>query len=65
MSITNQVYIKSSVTESAQISDGFKDTIRGMNKSLSYLTVQVGKSIEDLDLKIKNLLSQKLVFRWS
>ena len=58
MSITNQVHIKSSVTESAQISDGFKDTIRGIEKSLSDLTVQVGKCIEDLDLKIKNLLSQ-------
>ena len=52
------MHIKSSVTESAQISDGFKDTIRGIEKSLSDLTVQVGKCIEDLDLKIKNLLSQ-------
>ena len=33
-----------------------KDTIRGMDKSLSDLTVQVGKCIEDLGLKIENLL---------
>ena len=48
--------IKSSVTESAQISDEFKDTISGMDKSLSDLTVQVGKCIEDLGSKIENLL---------
>ena len=51
-------FIKLSVTESAQISDGFKDTTRGMDKSLSDLTVQVGKCIEDLDSKIKNLWNQ-------
>ena len=33
-----------------------KDTIRGMDKSLSDLTVQVGKCIEDLGSKIENLL---------
>ena len=49
-------FIKSSVTESAQISDGFKDTIRGMNKSLSDLIVHVGKYIEDLGSKIEKLL---------
>ena len=52
-------FIKSSVTKSAQISDMFKDTIRGMDKSLSDLTVQVGKYIEDLGSKIENLLSNQ------
>ena len=52
-------FIKSSVTESAQISDGFKDIIRGMDKSMSDLTVQVSKCIEDLGSKIENLLSNQ------
>ena len=34
--------------ESAQISEGLKHTVIGMEKSLTDLTVQVGKSIEDL-----------------
>ena len=52
-------FIKSSVAESAQISDGFKNTIRSMDKSLSDLTVQVGKCIEDLGSRIENLLSNQ------
>ena len=52
-------FTKSSVAESAQISDGFKSTIRSMDKSLSDLTVQVGKCIENLGSRIENLLSNQ------
>ena len=52
-------FTKSSVAESAQISDGFKSTIRSMDKSLSDFTVQVDKCIEDLGSRIENLLSNQ------
>ena len=59
VSITNQMYscqiLKSSVTESAQISDGVKDTNRDIEKSLSDLIVHTDKCIEDLGSKIENL----------
>ena len=52
-------FIKSSVTESAQISDGFKDTIRGMD-----LTIQLGKCMRTLVQRLKTCCRIKLVFRW-
>ena len=65
VSIMNQMYswqiLRSSVTESAQISDGF--TTRDIEKSLSDLIVQIASVLRALVQRSKTC-QIKLVFRW-
>jgi len=50
---------KSTVLESAQISEKVKDSIKGIDKSVVDLIMQLNKCIEDLGSKIENLLSNQ------